>query len=174
MMFWPHLLVSVLAEGGLNPFSNQSSCQPSYLAFGSIIVEALRTGLNGSSGRMWPLGLSWPTSDLRYHLGSRLDRKQTRAGTGSTPVWFKAAQLSPDQLTNQKESSSGSAGSPPDVSFCSSQVPPVTPADPRPASPSSLHLKASQPFPGVPDAPGRTPASGTPPSNTSSISRLLF
>ena len=33
-----------------------------YLAFGEIIVKALRAGLYGSSGHMWPLGLSLPTS----------------------------------------------------------------------------------------------------------------
>lgn len=70
MMFGPtfHEIVNMLGEsgeGGLSLFLNNTAGNALHLAFIKSIVKALWARLNGSSGHVWPTGLSLPTSALK-------------------------------------------------------------------------------------------------------------
>lgn len=54
--------VSMLGEEGLNLLLANQADNLLDLAFGGIILKALRAGLNSSWGHTWPSGLSLPNS----------------------------------------------------------------------------------------------------------------
>ena len=60
----------MLGGGGLNLFLTNQVDNPLHLAFGEIIVKALRAGLNSSTSNMWPPGLSLPTSSVEPKLNA--------------------------------------------------------------------------------------------------------